>query len=109
MIRKDEIGIYEQIQKFDFETQRNEGQIRFDRKSGLKHKMMLIQMCKDFIERQKPFFTRARHKESDMVADFYDIEWNEVVEIQDSEADESIARKKAFWTAQNYGFRVVKL
>jgi hypothetical protein len=101
-------GIKKQISKFDFETIRNEGQIRFDRKSGQWHKDKLIDLCQDAMKNGNQFFTRARHYKSGKVADFYNVPFNTVIEIADSESDESLRDKQVFWEKEGFNFNIIK-
>jgi hypothetical protein len=98
----------DQIRKFDYESKRNEGQIRFDRKSGFAHKKQIIDICTGFLLAGKQFYTRARHQRSGKVADIYDPEWNAIIEVMDSESEESIQEKEKFWRSEGFNFEVIR-
>lgn len=102
-------GIRKQIMKFDYETRRTVNCIKFDVKSGKKHKMSVVRICMGYIMDGTPFYTRARHYRTGRVADIYNIPLNYIIEIQHNESGESIEKKRRFWEGEGYNFDAVRV
>ena len=94
---------------FDYETRRNKGQIRFDPKSKDMHMKAVIDTCWNLSKQGHEFFTRARHAKSGTCADIVDIPWHTIIEVQDSEKDASIERKRKFWEGEGFSFEVIRV
>ena len=105
--------INEQIKKFDWNTINNKNCIRFDNNSSLEHKLTIIDICVDLLQKKTDFYTRARLKfkpyhKNQLVADIYIPEWNEVIEVKHKESKESIERKKILWVKDGFNFGVIE-
>lgn len=44
-----------------------------------------------------------------LIADFYNIDWNIVVEVVDSERDDSVERKRRIWEKMGFHFDTVEV
>jgi hypothetical protein len=100
----------ERIRMFDSFTQNNKNTIRFDSDSGMKHRKMVNKICMEIMESGELFFSRARLKDYSLCADIYNITTNTVIEVQESESDENIERKRKEWLANGFkNFEVIKL
>lgn len=97
-------AVRKQVRQFDSCTQQNVNCIRFDTKSGLKHKLAVLGECRSLLINGTDFFTRARLKENNACADLYSIPENLIVEFADSESEESIDRKKKLWESRGFNF-----
>lgn len=102
MKMRDEVRM--QVRQFDSCTRNNLNNIRFDVKSGYDHRMKVIEICQDMMERDYDFFTRARLKENELVADIFCIPLGLIIEVQISEPTENIMRKKKMWEARGFNF-----
>jgi hypothetical protein len=96
--------VRKQVRQFDSCTQMNKNCIRFDTKSDMAHREVVNHICMDLMRKGKDFFTRARLKENELVADIYSIPDNTIIEVQCSESDESILRKKTMWEERGFNF-----
>jgi hypothetical protein len=98
------------MRQFDSETIRTRNCIKFDLKSKLEHKLKVIDICRNMLLLGQDFFTRARLRDGSACADVFQIGWASVIEVQDSETDESIERKKKVWAEHGFNsFDVVKI
>lgn len=102
-------GIKAQLNQFDFESIRCKNSIRFDIKSGDKHREKLVELCMADFRAGNQFLTRARLRDNAAVADYYSVPYNLVIEIQHSESDESIAEKKILWESRGFNFQEIKI
>jgi len=98
---------------FDLSSRLNINVIRFDPSSGLKHRQAVIHLAQAALESGEPFITRARLDPRfcgrELVADFYNIGWNTVYEVADSEERASIERKEKIWRSLGFHFQALPL
>jgi hypothetical protein len=97
------------MRQFDSCTQMNKNCIRFDSKSGLRHKLAILDWCKMLLKEGQDFFTRARLKENDACADLFILQNRQIIEFVDSESMESIERKRKLWTERHFNFDFVRV
>ena len=99
------------LAKFDLASRASVNMIRFDPASGLNHKKGVIGLAQEALQRGEHFITRARLDPracgEELVADFYNIDWNTVHEVADSENKKSIERKEKLWRSLGFHFQVV--
>ena len=99
------------LEKFDIPTRLSVDTIRFDPGAGPKHKGEVIRLAQEALQRGEHFITRARLDPrtcgESLVADFYNIDWNTVHEVVDSEDRRSIERKERLWSGLGFHFEVV--
>jgi len=101
----------DRLKKFDIGSRLNMDVIRFDPNSGIEHREQILRLAQEAIENGEHFLTRARldngYLKDALVADFYNIDWNTVYEVIDTEPDESIERKARIWRSQGFYFEVI--
>lgn len=102
----------ETAKRFDYYSNQHIDCIRFQRATGEKHRKKLLALCEEAMANGHHFITEARLMTTNdfekLVADFVDLYDGDVVEIQDTESDESIQRKKAIYEKYGLGFVAVK-
>lgn len=103
----------ETAKKFDYYSNQHIDCIRFQKATGDKHRQKLLELCQEAMSNGHHFITEARLKSTDdvgkLVADFVDLYDGDVVEIQDSESDESIQRKKQIYEGYGIGFVAIRI
>lgn len=105
----------EKLQLFDLATRRHCGCIRFDPKSGDKHRDKVIDLCKEAIRNQHEFLTRARldslkfKRWEVLCADFVDLTDNIIREVADSESDENLEKKRLVWESLGFSFSAIRV
>jgi hypothetical protein len=96
------------LNRFDLVSRVNVDVIRFDPNSGLHHKAEVIRLAQEALEQGEHFITRARLDPrvcgEELVADFYNIDWNTVYEVADTEGHKSLDRKARLWRALGFHF-----
>jgi len=97
------------MRQFDSCTQMNMNCIRFDSKSGLKHKLAILDYCKMLLKDGQDFFTRARLKENEACADLFIFHNRQIIEFVDSESENSIEHKRKLWTERHFNFDIVRV
>ena len=111
-ISKQELAIRK---KFDWNTVKDRNCIKFDEKSGLKHKKAVMDYCWELLQEGEPFFTKARMKPkttgfphtNQLCADILIPEQGVVVEVIDSESDKSIERKREIWKKEGLTLQTI--
>lgn len=107
-IHRFDLNTRRRLEKFDIPTRLSIDVIRFDPTSGLRHRKQVIRLAQEALERGEHFLTMARLDEracgEALVADFYNIDWNTVHEVADSEGRESIERKARLWRSLGFHF-----
>jgi len=100
------------LDKLDLSSRMNIDTVRFDPTSGIEHRKEIIKLAQEAVENGEHFITRARLNNGaypSAVADFYNIDWNTVYEVTDTEPAESIQRKGRIWRNQGFHFEVISL
>jgi uncharacterized protein YfdQ (DUF2303 family) len=103
----------ERLGLLDYDSLININVIRFDPHSGIPHRKMILRLAEKAIDNHEKFITlvtlRRPATSERVIADFYNIDWNLIVEVAYSEDEISLERKRKIWEKLGFHFDVVRV
>jgi len=97
----------------DYDSLANINVVRFDSNSGIQHRKMILRLVEKAIDNHERFITLATLRRpatsEQVIADFYNIDWNLIVEVAYSEDEKSLERKRKIWEQLGFHFDIVRV
>lgn len=103
----------ERLAFFDYDSLTHINVVRFDPNSALVHKRAILRLAEKAMENHERFITLVKLNRptfaEPMVADFYNIDWNLIIEVANSEKEESIRKKRKIWEKLGFHFDSIRV
>lgn len=103
----------ERLALLDYNSLMNVNVVRFDPASGLNHRKAVLRLAEKAMENRERFITLAKLNRPSfaepLIADFYNVDWNLIVEVADAEKGDSLERKRKLWERLGFHFDIVRV